>query len=146
MSGAHFTSPAVSITPEVSMRSTSWARWATCAIAISIGVPAAFSSASADRSTKKSLADCTSFDQEDKGDDKVEFTLKNMCTIPVDCAMSWRVVCAPDSKKRRNVHTTSSKVSLESGATDKKEASASLCGDDGWSIDSVHWSCQPNSD
>ena len=119
---------------------STWTRWATCAIAISICVPAAL----ADRSTKKSLADCTSFDQEDKGDDTVKFTIKNTCTIPVDCPMSWRVVCAPDSKKRRNVHPSSAKFTLDTGASQQREASATQCGDDGWSIDSISWSCQPN--
>ena len=52
------------------------------------------------RARSKSLADCTSFDQTDKDDDTVELTIHNSCTIPVDCSISWRVVCAPDSKKR----------------------------------------------
>jgi len=122
-----------------------WARWATCALAISIAVPSLYqSSARADR--KRSLSDCTFFDQADKDDDTVEFTIKNSCTIPVDCSMSWRVVCAPESKKRRNVHPSSMKVTLESGTSDSKQASATLCGDDGWKIDSISWSCQPNPD
>ena len=111
-----------------------------CGLALSVFVPAAL----ADRT--KSIADCTYFDQKDKDDDRVEFTVKNLCTVPVDCSMSWRVVCAPDSKKRRAVHPSSAKFSLESGAVSSKEASADLCGDDGWSIDSIKWSCQPNND
>src|SRR6185295_1663070 len=47
------------------MRTVCWARWATCALAILICVPAL-----ADH--KKSIADCTSFDQVEKGDDAVE--------------------------------------------------------------------------
>jgi hypothetical protein len=121
---------------------SSMARWATCALALSILVPAAM----ADRGAKKSLADCTYFDQRDKGDDKVEMTIKNLCTVPVDCTMSWRVVCAPDSKKRRSVHPSSVKVSLDSGASDSKEASAAQCGDDAFAIDSIQWACQPNAD
>lgn len=109
-------------------------------LALSVFVPAAL----ADRT--KSIADCTYFDQKDKTDDTVEMSIKNMCTVPVDCTMSWRVVCAPDSKKRRSVHPGSAKVSLESGATTAKEASAATCGDDGWSIDSIKWSCEPNKD
>ena len=78
------------------MRSATWTRWAACAVALSICVPVAL----ADRGTK-SISTCTSFAQEDKGDDKVEFKIHNTCTIPVDCTISWRVVCAPESKKRR---------------------------------------------
>lgn len=115
-------------------------RWAICALGLAVMVPAAF----ADRT--KSIAECTYFDQTDKDDDKVELSIKNLCTVPVDCSMSWRVVCAPDSKKRRAVHPASAKFALESGATSSKEASAGVCGDDGWAIDSIKWSCQPNND
>ena len=114
------------------MRSTRWARWATCALAISITIPA--------------LADCTSFDQAEKGESAVEMTLHNSCSIPVDCTVSWRVVCAPESKKRRAEHASNTKISLATGATSSAEASATVCGDDGWSIDQIEWSCQPNKE
>ncbi len=126
------------------MRS-SWARWATCALAMSAAIPALYSS-SARADHRRSLADCTFFDQQDQDEDAVKFTLKNTCSIPVDCKMSWRVVCAPESKKRRNVHASSFKLTVDSGKSDSRQASAALCGDDGWTIDSITWSCQPNSD
>lgn len=122
------------------MRSTTWARWATCALAISVCVPAALAN------EKKSLADCTSFTQAEKGEDTVAMTVKNSCSIPLDCSLSWRVVCAPDSKKRRSVHPSDTKFSLDSSAELSKEASAAICGDDAWTIDSVVWSCSPNKD
>ena len=120
------------------MRTARSVRWATCALAISICVPALA------EPHKKSLADCTSFDQVEKGDDKVEFTIKNSCSIPVNCALSWRVVCAPESKKRRSVHASDAKLSLALGSEQTKEASAAVCGDDAWSIDAVEWTCAPN--
>lgn len=122
------------------MRSTSWARWATCALAITIAIPAL---ADHDR---KSVAECTSFDQEEKGDSAIAMTLHNSCSVPVDCTISWRVVCAPESKKRRAAHPSTTKVSLATGATSSAEATANVCGDDGWSIDSIEWSCQPNKE
>ena len=112
------------------------ARWATCALAISICVPAL-----ADR--HKSLGECTAFDQNNKGDDAVEFTIHNSCKLPIECGIQWRVVCAPESKKRRNVHLDSAKLSLLEGKVDSASASASICGDDAWSIDQVTWGCQP---
>ena len=121
------------------MRAASWARWATCALAISICVPAL-----ADRA--KSLSSCATFDQVDKGDAVVAFTIRNACTIPIDCTLSWRVVCAPDSKKRRSRHPRATKFALAAGTSDSTEASAAVCGDDGWTIDAVQWSCQPNKD
>src|SRR4051812_29556079 len=110
------------------MRSTTWARWATCALAIMIIVPAA----TADRGDKRTIATCTSFDQTDKDADTVELSIHNSCSMPVDCTMSWRVVCAPESKKRRAVHPGSSKLALISAGTGSAQASATVCGDDAW--------------
>jgi hypothetical protein len=121
------------------MRSAKWTRWATCALALSICVPAL-------AGHQKSLSDCTTFDQADKGDAAVELTIHNKCTIPVDCTISWRVVCAPDSKKRRAVHPGTSKLALVEGAASSAEASATVCGDDGWAIENIEWSCQPNKE
>ncbi len=121
------------------MRSATWTRWATCALAISIAIPAL-----ADH--KKSLADCTSFEQSEKGDAALEMTLHNSCSVPVDCTISWRVVCAPESKKRRAVHPSTTKLTLASGATSSADATAGACGDDGWSIDSIEWTCLPNKE
>jgi hypothetical protein len=123
------------------MRSRTWARWATCALAISICIPAAL----ADRG-KKSLASCATFDQADKGEDRVEFTIHNACSIPVDCSIRWRVVCAPESKKRRAVHPGSAKLALSDATSQSADASAAVCGADGWSIDNVQWACEPNKE
>lgn len=123
------------------MRSATWTRWAICALTFSLCVPVAL----ADRGAK-SISSCTSFNQADKGDDKVEFTLQSSCTVPLDCSISWRVVCAPESKKRRAVHAGAAKLALLTGAAQTAEASAAMCGDAGWSIDSISWSCQPNKD
>ncbi len=124
------------------MRSTHWARWATCALAITILAPVAL----ADRGGKKSLSECTAFDQVDKGDAQVEFTVHNSCTIPVDCSISWRVVCAPESRKRRAVHPGSMKLALTEASMQSTDASASVCGDDSWAIDQVEWNCTPNKE
>ena len=123
------------------MRSTRWARWATCALAISICVPAVAGSRA-----KKSLADCTSFVQTEKGDDAIELQITNSCKVPVDCSIKWRVVCAPDSTKRRAVHAKTHKLSLTEGAGGGAEATATVCGDDAFTIDSIQWGCEPNKD
>jgi hypothetical protein len=122
------------------MRAIQRARWASCAVALMICLPAI-----ADEH-KKSVGDCAAFDQADQGDDAVAFTIKNACSMPLDCTIAWRVVCAPSSKKRRAVHATSAKLALIDGTSQTKEASASVCGDDDWTIDSVDWSCEPNKD
>ena len=120
------------------MRATCWARWATCALAISIWVPAL-----ADRA-RRSVAACTSFEQTDQGETRVAFAIRNACSMPVDCAVSWRVLCAPESKRRRSTHPGSVRLAVEPAASQRAEASAEVCGDDGWVIDSVEWRCEPS--
>jgi len=125
-----------------SFSSARWARWATCALAISVCVPAAL----ADKASKKSIADCTTFSQEEKGEDTMQLKIHNSCSIPVDCSVSWRIVCAPESAKRKAVHVDSKKFSLTEGTEQSIEASASVCGDDAFSLDSIKWGCEPNKD
>jgi hypothetical protein len=124
----------------LSMRSTFWARWAACALAITVAMPLALAGG------KKSVASCTTFDQVDKDDDKIEMTIRNSCSMPVDCSLRWRVVCAPDAKSRRAAHPKSLAMTIASNTTSATEASAAICGDDSWLIDSVQWSCEPNKD
>ena len=128
------------------MRTVSSVRWASCVLALAFSiVPASVGPASADRA-RHSVAACASFDQVDRGDDRVAFTIHNACSIPVDCSVSWRVVCAPDAKKRRASHPGSARLAISEGTTGSAEASAAICGDDAWVIDAVVWRCQPNKD
>jgi len=120
------------------MRATCWARWATCALAISIWVPAL-----GDRA-RRSVGACTIFDQADQGVARVGFTIQNACSMPVDCAVSWRVVCAPQASRRRSAHPGSVRFAIDPAASQRAEASAEVCGDDGWVIDSVKWRCDPS--
>ncbi|HEY0194007.1 MAG TPA: hypothetical protein VGC42_22975 [Kofleriaceae bacterium] len=127
------------------MRATNWTRGASFALALSICIPALISSARADR-TPRTVASCTAFDQVEKDADKVELTIHSSCTIPLDCAVSWRVVCAPESRARRAVHPANAKFTLSQGTASSAEASAAVCGDASWAIDAVQWSCQPTKD
>ena len=123
------------------MRSTRWARWATFALAISICVPALAKSAA-----KKSIADCTSVQQVEKDEATLSLALHNSCSMPVDCKVTWRVVCAPDAPKRRAAHAGNQKFTLKEGAETTIEASAAVCGDDSFTLDQVQWGCEPNKD
>lgn len=128
------------------MRSMSWAGWATCALAASILVPAFTTTTTGTAGTRKSLDDCTSFDQTDKDEATVDLSISSTCTIPIDCSVSWRVVCAPDSKKRRATHRGAAKLAFPTTGNKSVEASAAVCGDDSFAIDSINWSCEPNKD
>lgn len=123
------------------MRSTRWARWATCALAISICVPAF-----AKTGVSKSLSDCTSFQQTEKGEDALELSVHNSCKVPIDCSIKWRVVCAPDAPKRRAVHNKALKFTLTEGTGKSEQATAAVCGDDAFAIDQITWGCEPNKD
>lgn len=127
------------------MRSMTGARWATCALAAMIAVPFVAASDSS-AGSKKSLDDCTSFEQVETSEEAMDLTIKSTCTIPIDCTVSWRVVCAPDSKKRRAAHRSSAKLQFPTVDTKSAQASAAVCGDDPWVLDSISWSCEPNKD
>jgi hypothetical protein len=125
------------------MRSTTWVRWATCALAAMILAPAALAGGSG---AKKSLDDCTSFEQVETSEEAMDLTIKSTCSIPIDCTVSWRVVCAPDSKKRRSTHRSAAKMVFPTVDTKSTQASAAVCGDDPWVLDSINWACEPNKD
>lgn len=123
------------------MRFRPRSRWAAFALATTLCVPAL-----ADSPRTRSLSDCALFDQTNKDDATVELSIRNTCTVPIDCSISWRVVCAPQSHERRVVHDGSTKQKLAEGATLSTDASAKPCGDDPWTIDHVEWSCMPNKE
>jgi hypothetical protein len=100
----------------------------------------------AGKKTTKSLSDCTSFTQQEKGEDAVTMSVHNSCKAQVDCSISWKVVCNPESKKRRAVHAKSSAFTLLEGTEQTAEASASVCGDEAWTIEGVQWGCEPSKD
>ncbi|MCX5747300.1 MAG: hypothetical protein NT062_32945 [Proteobacteria bacterium] len=94
-----------------------------------------------------SLATCTTFDQTDKDEDTVQFAIKSTCTIPIDCSISWKLVCAPASKSRRVEHAKSAAFAgMNNESSRSADASAAECGADSWAIESVQWACTPNND
>jgi hypothetical protein len=137
------------------MRSISRARWASLALALSIALPAQL--ALADRKTdgdakkkkveRKSVAECTSFDQHDREDEEgVDFSVNNSCSMPVSCSMRWTVTCAPESKKRRSRKSDSQSFALDASNGITLTASTARCGDDGWSVGDISWACSPSQD
>jgi hypothetical protein len=134
------------------MRSMSHrARWATFALALCLAMPAQLAIAddkpAKTEKKKKSLSECTSFDQRDRDDETgVDFLINNSCTVPVACSMQWTLTCAPESKKRRSRKTDSHDFRLAADAGVTLTASTDRCGDDGWSLDNISWSCAPSDD
>lgn len=139
------------------MRSIRRARWASLALALSIALPAQLAAAdqktggssgtAAKKKERRSISECTSFDQRDREEeDGVDFMVTNSCSVPVACSMRWTVTCAPESKKRRSRKSDSHAFSLDASNGITLTASTARCGDDGWSIDDISWSCAPSQD
>ena len=120
-------------------------RWVLCALARALAV----SPALADNKKKKkakakrdSVAACTSFDQLDREDESVDLVIGSSCEVAVACSVSWTLVCAPGSKKARKTQHGEAFV-LNATQSQSTNASAGVCGNDGWVIDDVLWSCNP---
>ncbi|HVV88577.1 MAG TPA: hypothetical protein VHE35_36285 [Kofleriaceae bacterium] len=93
---------------------------------------------------KVSIASCTSFDQLDRDtDDGVDLVVSNRCDVRLACSVSWSLTCRPaEGKSRRSQHGEA--FSLATDATQSTAATIDACGNDGWQIDDVSWSCQPD--
>lgn len=116
---------------------------ALCALAVTTFT--SISPATADDVRKRSLARCTSFDQRET-ETALELTIKNSCTMPIDCTVSWQLVCAPESKKRRKITPAQMAFTLSSDAVQSTAASAEACGDDSWVIKNVLWRCEASKE
>lgn len=91
---------------------------------------------------KTPVSVCAHFDQVDKEDDGVDLVVANRCDVKLSCSVSWTLTCAPETPKvSRSQHGTA--FDLELGADQSTLASPSACGNDGWVLDDVIWSCQP---
>jgi hypothetical protein len=93
--------------------------------------------------TSKSIANCALFTQTDRSDDGIAIVVANACGIPLNCKVSWSVVCAPDSAKRRVKHSSRLAFALEDGKQEEHTASPGVCKSDNWSIENIAWSCAP---
>ena len=122
---------------------TLWARWAVCGLALVIAKPSL-----ADRGDSKlvrrSIAECTGFDQRDRdSEDGVDISVRNGCEIALRCTVSWKLTCAPESKKRRRDLRGAVDFLLPTSAEKSVTASSGSCGYDGWQLSDVQWSCRP---
>lgn len=98
-------------------------------------------------SKKRSLAECTSFGQQDReAEDGVDLAVTNSCSVAVTCSVSWTLTCAPESKKRRSSKADSHVFSLDSAAALTVSATTERCGDAGWALTDIQWSCAPKAD
>lgn len=95
------------------------------------------------KATKVSIASCTSFDQREREDEGVDVVVSNQCDVRLACSVSWTLTCKPaEGRDRRSQHGQA--FSLVSSATETTAISPEACGNDGWEIDDVAWTRQPD--
>ncbi len=128
------------------MRFANALRSASCMLVLVVTSSSVFAQPSKAPRSKKSVAECATFDQTDKGDDGVALSVRNSCAVPVSCTMSWTLVCAPESKKRKSLHKEAASFTLADGAAESRDASPAVCGADSWSLENIQWSCAPTRD
>jgi hypothetical protein len=121
-----------------------------CALA-ALAIAVAFSPAAAESKKKKSakkkktpVSVCASFDQRDREEEGVDLVVGNGCDVKLACAVSWTLTCTPDEGKRTRTPERTT-FALDTGGTQRTLASPSTCGNAGWMIDDVSWTCAPEA-
>lgn len=124
-------------------RPTSLGRRALVCLALAMMIsPAAAQSKKKKVKKKTPVSVCAHFDQVDKEDDGVDLVVANRCDIKLACSVSWTLTCAPETAKvSRSQHAAA--FELEVGSDQSTVASPAVCGNDGWVLDDVTWSCRP---
>ena len=87
------------------------------------------------------VASCVTCRQDD-ADDGVDFHLDSNCEVALDCSVTWTLRCQTrEGKKGKKAHDGVA-FALEPNASHLASASPQSCGEDGWIIDDVIWSCR----
>jgi hypothetical protein len=83
-------------------------------------------------------ADCAQYSQE-KLSDGLRFELRNTCSYPIACSLSWEVRCEGGSGSPGGRTAQLELAARESGSA---SANASACAPRGWSVSAVRWRCE----
>jgi hypothetical protein len=91
------------------------------------------------KSRERAIGRCVRYRQQ-QTEEGLYLRLANRCDFDLSCTMSWRVRCDSDEPgtRRRKAEV----LEIDQGTTDGTYASAAICGDDGWRISEVRWSCE----
>jgi hypothetical protein len=124
--------------------SSLWLRGTLCVLSLAVlSSPAvAGPKKGGKKASKVSVASCTTFDQIDHEDAGLDLVVANRCEIKLACSVSWTLTCQPAAgRSRKSQHGQA--FSLATDTSETTSVSAETCGNDGWAIDDVSWSCQP---
>lgn len=93
----------------------------------------------AKKKSKAAIHRCVDYSQ-DQEDEGMRIDLANGCGMDLTCSMSWEVICSSDTSDV--VRKKATVFSLAEDTSNGSYASAAMCGDDGWRIRDVRWSCE----
>jgi len=71
-------------------------------------------------------------------DGGLRMELRNCCHGPVKCSVSWQVRCEHASR----ADAKSADLEIAAGTTESAYGYGTECGNDGWRISEVRWSCE----
>ena len=92
------------------------------------------------RGAKRKLSRCVEYSQE-IGETAMTLGLANDCKKPLECTMTWFLACHRQNGKIERSRQSET-FYLGDGTEHTVAASAAACGDDGWSIRNVRWTCR----
>ena len=123
------------------MRKAPLAAWLACVIALGATLASPHVAAQK-KSTKRvrAISACVKYDRS-QADDGLTLSLDNTCNLDVECSMKWTLRC--DEGPR---HAGSTTLEIARGTESTAFASADQCGEDGWRITGIKWSCRGAGD
>lgn len=120
----------------------SWARCALSAAAIAlplwVGAPrAAIAQSKQKNPSARQVSKCVKYSQKTT-DDGVDIRLDSSCEMDLDCSVSWVLRCEGGKAPKHQAEA----FPLLAGTAGAVSASSADCGDAGWAIQKVRWSCK----
>lgn len=117
--------------------------WVALGAALVTGAlaPTPVSMAQGEKPRHQRVSRCVKYSQTMGGDKQsVDIGLANRCRFAVSCTVEWRVSCDSDGAGAAG----EAAQSLELGKGDRQtiNASAARCGDDGWEVQDIRWTCE----
>jgi hypothetical protein len=116
------------------MRPRTKAAWAGPALAIALSA-----AVSAAEPKPVNVSECVRYSQK-QHDGGMDFMLKSTCAVHLECSISWVLRCDGDAADQKR-HEASVFV-LPAGQAGAAHGSADACGEKGWSISRVRWTCR----